>query len=348
MDKKIRSIVSFAIIAFFFLAVFLFRPYYLFVSQVTGTSPIKLLLTSGEYKQHDDKTNFLLLGKAGGSYEGPNLTDSIIFTSLNLKVNKLQLVSLPRDIWSITLQDRINSAYAYGEEKKEGGGFILAKAEIEAIVGQPIDYAVLIDFERFKDVIDWLGGIKVYVERSFHDYQYPIKGKEDDPCDGDVEYKCRYQLVSFQQGWQTMDGERALKFVRSRNATGVEGTDFARGERQLKVFSALFDRVSEKLKRLNLAEIEKMYSLLDKTIERDIKNKEAAFLTKRVLLSGKITIDQTALSEDFFYVPYHNNYKGKYVLLPQDGDFSLIDRFISCLVKNKDTTSCQAIIPTRE
>ena len=47
---------------------------------------------------------------------------------------------------------------------------------------------------------------------SFTDTQYPADNYE-------------YQTLSFQQGWQKMDGETALKYVRSRHGCCGEGGD---------------------------------------------------------------------------------------------------------------------------
>jgi len=81
-------------------------------------------------------------------------------------------------------------------------------------------------------MVDLLDGVEVDVENTFDDYRYPINGKENDLCDGDPEYDCRYEDIHFDQGLQLMSGETSLKYVRSRNAEGDEGTDFARSQRQ--------------------------------------------------------------------------------------------------------------------
>jgi anionic cell wall polymer biosynthesis LytR-Cps2A-Psr (LCP) family protein len=70
-----------------------------------------------------------------------------------------------------------------GELKRKGGGIALAKAAVGKITGQRIDYAVRIDFSGFVKAVDVVGGLDINVENSFDDYQYPVSGKEDDPCD---------------------------------------------------------------------------------------------------------------------------------------------------------------------
>src|ERR1035437_10133567 len=52
-----------------------------------------------QLKQSDSRINILLLGIGGGNHDGPNLTDTIIFASLDPNNNKVTIVSIPRDLW---------------------------------------------------------------------------------------------------------------------------------------------------------------------------------------------------------------------------------------------------------
>ena len=97
---------------------------------------------------------------------------------------------------------------------------------------------VLIDFSGFAKAIDVIGGLDIQVDTSFIDSKFPIPGKETDPCE-----PCRYETISFTKGLQHMDGATALKFVRSRQAEGDEGTDFARSKRQEKLISAFKQKI---------------------------------------------------------------------------------------------------------
>lgn len=340
MLKKICYVII-ILLAVILAGVFIYiRPYYNLTEELAGISPIRVLLTIGNYKKNDDKVNIVLLGKAGGQHDGPNLTDSIVAASYDLKRNQVTLISIPRDIWSATLKDKINSAYAYGEAKKKGGGMVLAKAEVGAIMGLPIHYAVVIDFNKFRELIDYFGGIDVTVDKSFDDYKFPITGKENDTCDGDLEYNCRYEHVSFKQGLQHMNGETALKYVRSRFAEGEEGTDFARNKRQEKILKIISEYIMTTIKSRNIEKIRNMYFLLDKIIERDITNPEAAYIAKNIVLKKGFSINQFALSEDLFIVPKKSQYYGKYVLIPQNGFYS-IHNHVKCIIEKSDMTQCQ-------
>src|SRR3989344_4978518 len=213
--------------------------YYRFLTETLKISPIKTLLSLDSLKTYDDQVTILILGIAGMNHQGGTLSDSIIVVNYNLQTNSLLTISLPRDIWSDTLQDKINTAYAYGEAKQKNGGLKIAKAEIEAVVGIPIQYATVIDFAKFKELIDILDGVDINVERSFTDHKFPIPGRENDTCRGDTDLKCRYESITFNKGLTHMDGKTALIYVRSRHADGAEGNDFARNRRQQKILAAI-------------------------------------------------------------------------------------------------------------
>jgi len=234
MQKRIKAISLFlfftVIIGSVVLLYQVIRGYNAIKTQ-TGLSALSLyqLATDGEamVKSDNGRVNILLLGVGGGTHEGPDLTDTIIVVSFHLTQKTLSLISIPRDIWSDSLRDKVNSAYHYGEEKKEDGGLTLSSIIIEDVIGIPIHYAMVIDFSQFESLIDYIGGIDVEVPAAFIDTEYPIAGKEEDPCDGDPMFLCRYQTVTFEKGMQHMNGKRALMYVRSRHADGEEGTDFA-------------------------------------------------------------------------------------------------------------------------
>jgi LCP family protein required for cell wall assembly len=194
-------------------------------------------------KSDNGRVNILLLGIGGGTHEGPDLTDTIIVLSFHLTKKTLALISIPRDIWSDSLKDRVNSAYHYGEAKKEGGGLTLSSIIMEDIVGIPIQYTAVIDFSQFETLIDYIGGIDIVVPAAFTDTEYPIEGKENDECGGDPTYRCRYQTLTFEKGLQHMDGKRALMYVRTRHAEGGDGNDFARGRRQQDIIVAVKTKI---------------------------------------------------------------------------------------------------------
>lgn len=314
-----------------------------------------------ELLKNENKVNVLILGKAGGKHDGPDLTDTIIFSSIDADKNKVVLVSIPRDLWSYDLSGKVNTAYSVGEEARRDGGLKLSKSVIGKIVGQKIDYAVVIDFSGFERTVDLLGGIDIDVERTFDDYEYPITGRENDLCDNKEEdiprlatassqldaFPCRYEHIHFEAGPNHLDGEMALKFVRSRHAQGAEGTDFARSQRQEKVINAIKEKILSLNLILNPTKAIGLYGTVKDSIHTDIKSSEfddfiklAQKLRSARIQSGVIDIGngEEARRGFLMHPQISKEYDFQWVLIPRTGgnDFSEIHGYIECLIEQND------------
>lgn len=299
-----------------------------------------LTTPAGILVNQNGQTNILILGKGGKGHEAPDLTDTMIFASVDNSTSKITLVSLPRDIWIYDLKTKLNSAYFWGNKKVAGGGLVLAKSTVESIVGQDIDYAVTVDFGGFKEIIDVLGGIDVDIQNSFSDEKFPIAGKENDTCDGDPTFSCRYETISFSKGITHMDGETALKFVRSRYAQGDEGTDFARAARQQKVIEAIKNKVLTKEILTSPKKLIALKNAVLESIETDLTPQEAAVLARH-LLSARKNISTHILPEELLYrPPYTPEYDNLYVFVPKLIDkenpsgrsWSKVHDWVSCVL----------------
>ena len=238
------------------------------------------IITNSEPKT-DKNINVLLLGMGGEGHSGGTLSDSITLININPEEKKANIISIPRDLWVAIPTDwdnetynKINASYAIGvdnsvrypnkkpEFKGKLGGGNLSKYVTKKVTGIPIDYFVAINFSNYIDVVNILGGIEVNVEKPFDDYFYPVKGLENETCGFSAEkiaevhqkysgfelekqFTCRYEHLHFEKGKQNMDGETALKFVRSRHSDQYGG-DFARSERQHEVLEALREKIISK------------------------------------------------------------------------------------------------------
>ena len=304
--------------------------------------------------------NVLLLGKAGGFHEGPNLTDTIILATINPEKNIVNLVSIPRDLWIPDLAAKVNTAYAYGEGRRKQGK-LLAKTAVEQVTGRQIDYVLVIDFSGFESLVDHLGGIEVDVRRSFDDYQYPIEGRQDDPCDHSEEeiiglsaqiatgsareidaFPCRYKHIHFDAGIAQMNGEEALEFVRSRYGLNGEGSDFARSQRQQDVINAIRDKALSLGIILNPFKVLGAFNIIKDNIDTDadvreiddfinLANKmQGAKLISTVLDFGDEREGKYGL---LMHPPISESQKFQWVLIPRigDGNFSEIHEYIECI-----------------
>ncbi|MBI2103889.1 LCP family protein [Candidatus Woesebacteria bacterium] len=330
-----------AFVGLLFVAVLVFNA--LGFSKYTRYLGAFLLTPRDKIEMADGRTNILILGKAGEGNEAPNLTDTIIFASISHENKGMTLVSLPRDVWIPELRAKLNSAYYWGNQKQpparraygpEGGGLILAKATVEEIVGEPVHYALIIDLSSLKKVVDILDGIEVEVENSFVDEKYPIVGREGDLCGGDVELKCRYETVKFEKGLQTMDGGTALKFVRSRNAEGDEGTDTARAARQQQVLDAIEKKISTSEILLNPSKIKGLIELFNKVVETDIGDEAGVILFRR-LLESRNKRSSVVLGEEFLdNPPISKKYDYLYVFVPKEDNWTKVHEWVDNLLKD--------------
>jgi LCP family protein required for cell wall assembly len=175
--------------------------------------------------------NILVAGVDRRPEGGDQNADVLIIAHVDLINKRVAAVSIPRDLL-VEIPgigpDKINGSYNYGVKATPDdpvAGVAKVRDTIESVFGIPLDGYVLIDFNGFKDVVDSVGGVDVDVPYEIIDDQYPTE-----------DYGT--EVVKFEQGMQHMDGEQALKYVRTRHAD----SDDARRTRQYQVLLSLFDK----------------------------------------------------------------------------------------------------------
>lgn len=360
MYKKIIII----IVAVFFIALF----GRLFLEAVKMVPVLVELLVKRDIvlEKTNERVNILILGIGGERHDGPLLTDTIIYAAVDPIKLKTTLVSLPRDLWVPDLRAKINTAYAYGEEKQKGGGILLTKAVVEKILGQPVNYVLRIDFKGFIQAVDLVGGVDVVVERDFDDYEYPVAGKEADTCgyigeefekrataSSQLEaFPCRYIHISFKKGLRHMDGEEALRFVRSRHAIGDEGTDMARSKRQENVITAFKEKVFSTGTLLNPVKILSLYDTFQASIDTNIQKNEYDDFLRLFRKMQHAAIESVV----FFYATEEEDktqtllinpipsekYGNQWVIIPRvgDGNFSEMQKYVECNLSKDSKGQC--------
>ena len=278
----------------------------------------------------------LVLGVGGKGHAGADLTDTMIFVSISLTNHSVKLISIPRDLWIPEIRAKINSAYYWGNLQPErGGGLNFSKQIVSEVVGQPINYALIIDFSGFQNIIDTVGGIDVNVDKSFTDAKYPIAGKENDECGGDPTFACRYETIRFDRGLTHMDGVTALTFVRSREGDNGENTDFARSVRQQKIISAISAKVLSFGTIVNPVKDYKILLAVKSSAETDLDPSAIGILVKTVLRSRN-NINSKILPTDLLInPPISPTYDKQYVLVPKagNGNWEEIQKWLVAVLK---------------
>lgn len=267
--------------------------------------------------EENDRINVLLLGQGGLDHPGGTLTDTIIVASVKPSTNEVALISLPRDMVISYYPDPSSSYYEFRKINyvMELGGIDFAKEKISEVTGLNVDYYVLIDFAGFRKVIDTLGGLDVYVENGFTDYRYP-------------DYNFGYQTITFEEGWQHLDGEQALQYARSRHGNNGEGSDFARARRQQIILEAVRDELLSASTLLNPGKLTGLLNDLGEHVSTDIELWEMMSFAQMAEQVNQEAIANRVVdnSEGGFLHSEISSETGAYILIPNAGlgDYSEI------------------------
>lgn len=284
-------------------------------SSLSFANTLRSLVTSGDKTlsgEEDDRINVLLLGIGGAGHDGPELTDTIILASFRPSTNEVGMLSIPRDL--VVPVDgygyrKINNINAFAEATEKGSGPLASATAVEELFGQKIDYYVKADFSSFEELIDAVGGIDVFVDRSFVDTTYPTE-----------DYLV--QTVSFEKGWAHMDGETALAFSRSRHGNNGEGTDFARAARQQKILLAAKDKILSSQVLLNPSKLNKMIDLVTSNVKTNMTGWEMLKFARFAPNIANDNVSHYVLDSSPGSPLYASTINGAYVLLPRRDDYS--------------------------
>ena len=148
---------------------------------------------------------------------------------------RIQLLSLPRDLM-VDIDgngtNRLNASYVVG------GPDLLIKT-VQEETGIPVHHFVEIDFGGFGRIVDSLGGVT---------FDFPLAARDSKSG------------FATEAGTQTLDGEMAVAYARSRQYevyengswSGTGGGDIARTQRQQDIMVQLFDQVASPSSAFNL------------------------------------------------------------------------------------------------
>jgi LCP family protein required for cell wall assembly len=176
-------------------------------------------------------TTILVLGtdhSANRERAGDRHSDSIMLVRTDPGHHRLYYLSIMRDL-RVEIpgqgENRINAAYQIG-------GPALTVRTVCAFTGLPVNHVVIVDFGRFRDLIDKLGGITIDVPK-------PVLSNSFD-CPYSAAHCRTWKGWRFAKGKQHMNGQRALVYSRIReNRLDPGESDATRTERQQQVLQAI-------------------------------------------------------------------------------------------------------------
>lgn len=201
-------------------------------------------------------------------------TDTIMLAHLDADHKHAYVISIPRDTWvyvppSTTTQyggtmAKINAAYAWG-------GLPLMVQTVEEFTGVHIDHVVLIDFAGFKQVVDALGGVDMYVSQTITSIFPPHR--------------------VFTKGEQHFNGAEALDYVRQRYQ--FANGDFTREQHQQEFLKALLNKAASSGTLSNPVQLNAFLQAVTKSITVD---QNFNVIGTALQLSGMRTKDLTFMT----------------------------------------------------
>jgi len=248
----------------FFLSVWMiswFKWFFDTVKHYVVSSVSRTVWTPMQRDQYNS-VNVLLLWYGWASHQWWFLTDSIMVASWNPDENNVTLFSIPRDLY---VKSPVNGSYGrinaifqqyYSRTQSVEESALWFASKVWEMLGLDIPYYATIDFQTFKEIVDSLWWVDVYVDKTIHDTSYP--------ADNMIDY------ITFHiDAWeQHLDGDTALKYARSRHTT----SDFDRAKRQQKLIIAIKDKMLES--GLSISTATELYDQYKKYVQTNISAQE--------------------------------------------------------------------------
>ncbi len=215
-----------------------------------------------EIESPKSKYNVLLMGTDA---EG-GLTDVMMIYQIDPQMNKVKVLSIPRDTKILFNKkvEKINAAHSHGKQQNGKDGRNRADEyairAVKELTGIPIHHFVCINFAAFRQVIDALGGFE---------FDVPQRMKYSDPWQD--------LYIDLQPGLQHLDGDKAEQLVRFRRYTNG---DIDRIQVQQNVLKEL---IKQKVNPAGLAKVPEIYKIVLNNIDTDMTMSEAVGIAKNIL-----------------------------------------------------------------
>lgn len=338
MSKIFKSLFLFFLIStilLLFVTLIIFQK----TSQALGKSSDYVLDTLKSINKNNpylnkDKINFIVLGmdKRDDLLEKTNTTDTIMFVSLNLNNQKINTISIPRDLWFYDINSKVNEIYPLSLVQSDQIGFI--KNQFYKLLNQPIDHVVILTTDNLIKFVTLIGGVDVNLEKGFIDNQYPNPGYIKNPTSNIPKYK----TIEFKSGLVHLDATNITEFVRSRKGSETisgGGTDLARIQRQQLLVEALLNKLKTGQFMKNNPNLIGLYHFWDNEIIKDISDlnilnllsKTGQNISKLTLNKVEISIGTNSKNGTIYHPLYFKN--KQWVFIPSDKEYKAFQQYIS-------------------
>ena len=260
--------------------------------------------------------NILLIGADTGIIRRENgqsgfNTDTMILVSINNTTKKVLLISVPRDLW--VNQNKINALYTILGENSLTDAF-------EQVTGQKVDAVIKVDFDQFKWIVDSFGGVNTKIVTSFTDNQFPNN------TDTGI------KTISFLEGYELMNGERALDYSRSRKGDNGEGSDLKRAKRQHLILIGMLDSIKNINSKFWPIDLDLFYnSIIQQNIHTTLTINDIYYLWDLYKDKNLYDIESFVVDEKYVYHPglYPNSEYRAWVFIAKEQGFNNLHKDIT-------------------
>lgn len=229
-----------------------------------------------------DLINLLLVGQDRREGQGRQRSDTMILLSVNPQTRQVSLISFLRDLYVQIpggyADNRLNAAYAFG-------GFPLMNETFRHNFGITIDGNIEVDFERFIQIVDILGGVDIELTaaEAAHLGSWAVEGRNH------------------------LNGDQALQYARIR----AIDSDFNRTQRQRKILLSIF----QTFKNADFATLLSLMNTLLPSLTTNLTDGEILSLSSTLFpVLSSATIQSYRVPADNAY--YAAKIRGMSVLVP--------------------------------
>ena len=152
--------------------------------------------------------------------------------------DSISMLSFPRDLRAeivcrnrLMYMDRINAAY-------DACGSLGSLQTVKRLTGLPINYLITVDMKGFRQIVDRIGGVWIDVDRRYFNKNLGTAATN-------------YTDIDLMPGYQKVEGERALQYVRYRHTD----SDLYRIARQQHFVKALKQQVAANFSAFKLLQV---------------------------------------------------------------------------------------------
>ncbi|MFJ2580024.1 LCP family protein [Kitasatospora aureofaciens] len=200
-----------------------------------GNKPVNVLLIGSDSRGGNNSD-------LGGGEDGGARSDTTILLHVYADHKHAVGISIPRNAivqippcklpngkWTKGGSDLFNAAFSVGGS--DAGNPACSQNTIEKVTGIRVDHTIVVDFNGFSSMTKAVGGVDVCLPKPIYEGDInPNLHKKGD--------------LVLPQGKQTVDGQKALDYVRLRHGIG-DGSDIGRMKRQQAFMSSLATKIKK-------------------------------------------------------------------------------------------------------